>query len=592
MTTAPPRTTSAVGFRTEATSSASPRTRSTWPMTRTDRRSTSSSASWVGRTRARAATSAAVERGLSRPFAIRIACLVAVLAAAPAALAHHDDKDTTIYVPDATTHLLSKSMAGTVPDGPSRNPAISQDQRVAKVVAYESDATDLVAGDLNGAGDVFFIRRAQPYGNDGSPWSGGATELASTGLNGQPANGRSYLPALDGDAKNLDPHCLAFISEASNLVPGDTNGVADAFVRNLASGAISRVSVNSHGQQANGPSFDVSLSGDCARVAFTSSATNLALTRTKEPNLKPLVTSAPRPGTRQVYVRVLPGDPKDGTLVGQTFLASAANKQPGDGDSFDPEWSRPGKAFVFTSTSTNFDPRDGAPNQDVYLRQAKRLFGKYKVTECRFKKKHGKRIRVCHRTVRGKQTLDLLTRWVSQGSDGDSLNASITDDAAKVAYETSATNLNPRDTNGRFDIYRADMKAAPPSQLLVSTTKTAIGNGESHDPKITAAGVAIFFDSLSNDLKMFDYFLNDTNNAGDMMVGIPIHGSASVDSLTWQNHFATGPSRNSAPSARHNYVLFESSATDMDQTIRNPDRQQAIFLRYDGPFSGDAVVEP
>src|SRR4051812_14479327 len=223
------------------------------------------------------------------------------------AFAHHDDKDMTIYVPDATTHLLSKSVAGSVPNGPSRNPAISQDQRHAKAVAFESDASDIVLGDLNGATDIFLVRRAEPYGNDGTPWYGGQTELASTGLGGQPANGRSYLPALDWDSKNLNPHCLGFISDASNLVPDDTNGVADAFVRNLDTGGIARVSVSSRGQQANGPTFDVSLSGDCARVAFTSTATNLALTTTKEPNLRPLVTSAPAPGTRQVYVRILPG---------------------------------------------------------------------------------------------------------------------------------------------------------------------------------------------------------------------------------------------------------------------------------------------
>src|SRR5439155_24236864 len=140
-----------------------------------------------------------------------------------------------------------------------RNPAISQDQRHAKVVAFESDANDIVAGDLNGAADVFFMRRVGPYGNDGTPWHGGETELASTGLGGQPANGRSYLPALDGDSKNLNPRCLAFVSDASNLVAGDTNGVADVFIRDLNSGRITRVSVNSAGQQANGPSSDVAI---------------------------------------------------------------------------------------------------------------------------------------------------------------------------------------------------------------------------------------------------------------------------------------------------------------------------------------------
>ncbi|HEX6714311.1 MAG TPA: hypothetical protein VF066_13045 [Thermoleophilaceae bacterium] len=521
-----------------------------------------------------------------------LVCLIAVFATASTAFAHHDDKDTTIYLPDSTTYLLSKSLAGTIPNGPSRSPAISQDQRIAKVVAFESDATDLVPNDANNLTDVFFIRRAEPYGNDGTPWQGSQTEIGSTGMGGQPANGRSYLPALDGDSKNLSPHCLAFISEASNLVPGDSNGVADAFVRNLDTGAISRVSVNSQGQQANGPSFDVSLSGDCARVAFTATATNLALTNTKEPNLKPLVTSAAPTGIKQVYVRVLPGDPKDGTLVGQTFLASASNKQPANGDSFDPDWSRPGKAVVFTSAATNLDTRDGAPNQDVYMRQSKRIFGKYKVTECKFKRKRGKRVKVCHRTLRGRQTLDLQTRWASQGSDGDSFNASVTDDATKVVYTTSATNLDTRDVNGRFDIYRANLKTDPPEQLLISTTKTAVGNGESLNPKITAAGVAIFFDSTASNLKMFPNFLEDTNLVQDMMVGIPIHGSSSVDSLTWENHFADGNSHNPAPSARHNYVLFESTASNLDQSVRNPDRMQSIYLRYDGPFSGDAVVEP
>jgi len=523
-------------------------------------------------------------------FALLLSC--ALTAWPAAALAHHDDKDTTIYVPDATTYLLSKSLAGAVPDGPSRNPAVSQDQRVAKIMAFESDASDLVTGDLNNLTDVFFIRRAQPYGNDGTPWQGGATELGSTGVNGQPANGRSYLPALDGDSKNLNPHCLGFVSDASNLVPNDTNGVADVFIRNLDSGAITRVSVNSAGQQANGPSFDVSLSGDCARVAFTSAATNLALTRTKQPNLKALVTAAPRPGTRQVYVRVLSGDPADGTLVGQTFLASATNKRPGNGDSYDPTWSRPGKAFVFTSTSTNLSPKDGAPNQDVYFRQAKRAFAKYKVVECKVKRRHGKKFKACHHTVRGKQTMDLLTRWASDGGDGESLNASITDDASKVVYETSSDNFDPRDRDTLFDIYRANLKNDPPQQLLISTTKDAAANGDSHNATITAAGVAIFFDSMASNLKMFPYFLDDPNGVKDMMVGIPIHASASVDSLTWENHFANGPSQNPAPSARHNYVLFESTASNIDQRIPNPLKQQAIYLRYDGPFSGDATVEP
>jgi Tol biopolymer transport system component len=510
---------------------------------------------------------------------------VAALAASSAALAHHDDKDTTLY-PGSTTFLLSRSLVGGIPNGPSRNPAISRDQRLARFAAFESDASDIVAGDVNNATDVFFIRRAQPYGNDGTPWHAGQAELASTGMGGQPANGRSYLPALDGDPKHLEPHCLAFVSDASNLVTGDTNGMPDAFIRDLVTGVITRVSVNSRGEQSNGPTFDVSLNGDCTRVAFTSTATNLALRRapSNAPNLRRLVTTTARPGSKQVYVRILPGNAKDQSLVGETFLASAAQRHPGNGDSYDPDWSRSGKAFVFTSTATNLSSRDRTPNQDVYLRQAKRFFGKFRVTECGKKK--------CRRTVRGRQTLDLHTRLVSDGGNGDSLNASITDDTRRVAYESTSTNLDRRDGNRRFDIYRADMSKHPPAQLLISTTKRASGNGESHDAKITAGGIATFFDSTSSNLKIFPYFLDDPNGVSDVMVGIPIHDSSGVDSLTWENHFANGSSRNPAPSARHNYVLFESTASNIDHDVSNPLHEQAIFLRYDGPFSGDPVTEP
>ena len=517
--------------------------------------------------------------------------LIASLGTASAAPPQHDGRNTTLYAPDATTFLLSRSTGGGIPNGPSRNPAISQDQRLARYVAFESDASDLVGGDVNNATDVFYVERAGPYGDSGGEWKPGRIRLASAGMNGQPANGRSYLPALDGDSKDLHPRCLAFVSEASNLVPGDTNGVADVFIRNLDTGTLRRVSVGSHGQQANGPSFDVSLAGDCSRVAFTSTATNLALTRARRPYLKRLVTSAPPPGTKQIYVRILRGDPKDGTLIGQTFLASATNHRPGNGDSFDPSWSRPGKAFVFTSTATNLSGEDSAPNADVYLRETRRMFAKYEVTLCKTKRKPGRRVRICHHTVRGRQTLRLATRLVSQGADGDSSSATITDSGNLVAYESTATNLSPRDKDARSDIYRADLAHDPPAQELISTTKRAVANGNSYNPAITAAGVAVFFDSDASNLKVFPYFENDPNGLRDMMVGVPIYGSAGVDSLTWENRFADGPSQNPAPSARHNYVAFESSATDLDQTIRNPLREHAIFLRYDGPFSGDAVTE-
>src|SRR3954451_20081366 len=125
-----------------------------------------------------------------------------------------------------TTFLLSRAFDGGLPDGPSRNPSVSGDGRVARVIAYESDASNLVAGDTNGLTDIFATLRRKPWGVEGTPWQINGTALITRGLGGQPANGRSYRPATDGD-RTHKVSCIAFVSDASNLVPGDTNGKPD-----------------------------------------------------------------------------------------------------------------------------------------------------------------------------------------------------------------------------------------------------------------------------------------------------------------------------------------------------------------------------
>src|SRR3954447_11105299 len=68
---------------------------------------------------------------------------------------------------------------------------------------------------------------------------------------------------------------VPFASRASNLVPGDTNGVADIFVRNHKTGTTERVSVGAGGAQANGASRRPSISTDGRYVAFETDATDL-----------------------------------------------------------------------------------------------------------------------------------------------------------------------------------------------------------------------------------------------------------------------------------------------------------------------------
>ena len=135
-------------------------------------------------------------------------------------------------------------------------PAVAWD---GGVVAYVTADPGMAAGDTNGVADVFVADRA----------AGTVTRVSVPSGGGQ-ANGPSGEPSLSADATTV-----AFTSSATNLVPGDTNGVADVFRRRPVTGNTERVSVPSGGGQANGPSGGPSVSGGGGVVAFVSSATNL-----------------------------------------------------------------------------------------------------------------------------------------------------------------------------------------------------------------------------------------------------------------------------------------------------------------------------
>jgi hypothetical protein len=168
-----------------------------------------------------------------------------------------------------STEIVSKAMDGGPGNGSSVNPAISGDRRFARYVAFESDASNLVPNDANALRDVFLVTRAGPFGNNGEPWSLGGTTLISRATDGGPANGPSGGAALDGSFTGTrggrevsKPSCVAFVSAASNLVSGDTNGVADAFVSRGPGGAVEKVSTGAGGVT------QVAVSGDCTRIAY------------------------------------------------------------------------------------------------------------------------------------------------------------------------------------------------------------------------------------------------------------------------------------------------------------------------------------
>lgn len=115
-------------------------------------------------------------------------------------------------VPTKETLRASQNMLGGSPDGASLSPDIAS---LGDIVAFESDATNLVTNDTNGFRDIYVrdMRR-------------NVTRLVSIGQNGALANGPSYDVSISDDG-----HCIAFTSKASNLVQRDRNGpIEDVFV--------------------------------------------------------------------------------------------------------------------------------------------------------------------------------------------------------------------------------------------------------------------------------------------------------------------------------------------------------------------------
>ncbi|MBI4604446.1 MAG: PD40 domain-containing protein [Planctomycetes bacterium] len=238
---------------------------------------------------------------------------------------------------------VSVSSGGVLGNGASSNPSISGDGRL---VAFESAATNLVAGDSNGRSDIFVHELGQFLLRNG------ATTRVSVSASGGQADADSFNPSISWNGRYV-----AFDSLATNLAPsgGDSNGVSDVFVRDRQMGTTVRVSVTSGGAQANGLSDRPSISDDGRFVAFLSLATDLAPGTTN---------SVPR-----IYVHDRDADSdrifdEPGaiatTLVGQVMGPGPVTERPFP--SMDPA----GTAVLFPSDNA-LAPADSNGTWDVYL---------------------------------------------------------------------------------------------------------------------------------------------------------------------------------------------------------------------------------
>gem|GEM_PF-1626575 len=334
---------------------------------------------------------------------------------------------------------LSEAADGTSANGPSMaqrfRPSIVDS---CTCVSFSTDATNLVPNDTNQRTDVVLRLLSDPP----------TTELMSVGSDGNSANGSSSYSSVSGDCSKV-----AFSSVATNLVDGDENLAADIFVHDRGAGVVSRVSVATGGDEADGPSITPSISGDGNCVAFASLATNL-FGEGQDTN-----------GVYDIYV-ACNGDVTCRASVSST--GAEANDL-----SFHPALNEDGTIVAFKSEASNLVEGDLNGHPDIFV----------------------------HDCVAG--TTERLNISNSGAESNDiAIPPSISRDGNRVAFGSYASNLTDGvSTNGRSQIYVRDRMDG----LTILVSENAGGeaqNGSSPDlpPSICPGGDFISFASAATNL--------------------------------------------------------------------------------------------
>ena len=416
-----------------------------------------------------------------------------------------------------STVQISLNTAGSEGNLPSRDAVMSADGRF---VAFDSDAWNLVAMDTNGVSDVFVRDTLLNVTTRVSVDSGGAQ-----------GNGASYYPAISADGRYV-----AFSSAASNLVPGDTNGQIDVFVHDMLTGTTTRVSVSSTGAEANGVNGNCSMSSDGRYIAWYSAASNLVpgdANGVADIFVHDMMTgtttleSVSSAGVQGNDISAYPSISGDGRYV--AYYSYATNLVPGDTNGatdifvrdrlnnltqrvsvdssgnqansycYGAVISANGRYVAFWTEASNLVPADTNLHDDVFV----------------------------HDLVNGTTTRVSVSSTGLQG-DNESTGASISADGRFVAFGSDSTNLVPGDSNGAYDMFVHDMLTGSTTRVSLGSSN-AQGNGDSDNfvdacvSAISADGRFIAFSSTATNLvagdvnSAMDVFERDRGNASALV---------------------------------------------------------------------------
>lgn len=395
-----------------------------------------------------------------------------------------------------TTTRVSIATGGAQALGGSQDTAISADGRY---VAFASDAANLVAGDTNGSADVFV--------HDGQ--TGTTARVSVTSAGGQ-VDGHSRAPSLSADGR-----FVAFESRAAGLVPGDTNGETDVFVRDMEDGTTERVSVATGGAEAVGRSRAPSISADGRFVAFSSTAFNLV------PN--------DLNGSEDVFVH--------DRVTGTTSRVSVGpvGVQALGGGSHSPDISGDGRYVGFLSSASNLVATDTNGSSDVFV----------------------------HDRTNGSTMRVSLSSSEAQ-ANGPSMFAALSHDARFVVFSSDATNLVPNDTNDDADVFLRDRETGATTRVSVGPAGQQSAGGpvlgaNSGFPDISADGRFITYYSYANNLVPDDVTDSADVFLHDVATGLTTRLSGGLPMLPTAYCLSFEPK----VSADGGYVVFSSNCTNL-----------------------------
>jgi Tol biopolymer transport system component len=320
---------------------------------------------------------------------------------------------------------ISVSNNGTQANGQSGSISISDDGRF---IPFESNASNLVPNDINGQTDTFIYDLLNK-----------TVELITLAPDGTPANGSSGSASISGDG-----NFVTFASAADNLVAGDTNKQRDIFLYNRLTKTTQLVSVASNGTQADGLSLFSAINDDGRYVTFESTASNLV--------------SGDTNGLSDIFLFDRVNQKTDRINV-------ASNGTQGNGISTLGSISDDGNYITFTSEASNLVPNDNNGKSDVFVYD------------------------------RQKNTVELITT----GGNGNSTSGSISGNGLYIVYESEANNLVAGDTNGKKDIFIYDRVNKTTERVDVAADGTQ-SNGNSRDASISDDGRYVAFLSEANNL--------------------------------------------------------------------------------------------